>query len=220
MDKSKDELIEELKKISSKRIEEIISILSEIHEKEKIIVPNKIDKNSMVCFVLSCPGREEMIYGKPCQGITGSNLNKLLERLHVGCPKLFPFDNKDEYDILNATQIVHFDALDGCTEGLVNEIETEKQNVRDYLANNKNFKLAILLGEKSKLLLELFEGKSIESVHLGFKSINKINKDNAGKDIMKNYSKSSQRTCARIDVIAQEILKQIDDLIRKEILVL
>ena len=61
MDKSKDELIEELKKISSKRIEEIISILSEIHEKEKIIVPNKIDKNSMVCFVLSCPGREEII---------------------------------------------------------------------------------------------------------------------------------------------------------------
>lgn len=214
MDKRKEELIKELQNISKARIEEIISDLSEIHVKDKITVPNIINNNSMVCFVLSCPGREEMIYGKPCQGVTGNNLNKLLVHLNKKYEKLFPCTNKDHYDILNATQVVHFDELDGCSEGSLEEIENEKQNIKEYLSNNHKLKLVIFLGKKSKMLNDLFGDKSILARHLGFKSVNKIDKNTKGENIMGKYTKSSERTNARIEVIAEEIIQQIDDLIK------
>lgn len=219
MGKSKDELIKELAEISSGKINNIISELAEIHKVTPIKVKNQDENNSSVCFILSCPGRDEMIHNKLCQGETGKNLNKLLLILSKRYPSLFPDLEKEKYDILNASQTVHFDALDGCTEGDAGEIKTEEQNVKDYITKNKKFKFAILLGEKPKFFKDLFDGKCVQSRHLGYQSINQINNDGE-INIMDFYKKPSDRTNARIKVVANEIIKQIDDLLAKKIVVL
>ena len=219
MDKNdENKLLNELKSIISGKVNEIIRALGDIHKNRPLRVPNQIGNKSLVCFVLSCPGKEEMINGKPCQGITGKNLNKLINYLNGYYPKLFPYVEKEKYDILNSTQIVHFDELDGISEGSTEEIESEKKHIKMYIQKNEKLKFAILLGEKAKSIKDLFDNKYILSRHLGFQSINHIDTDCNGNNINDYYNTSVERTNARILVIAKEIINEIDELINNNII--
>lgn len=177
----------------------VFNKLKEIHKDDPFTIENITDKNSKVCLVFSCPGRAELIADSPCQGATGDNLNILLEILNEKFPDLFESKNKDCYDILNATTIVHFYALDYKTEGSTTEIKNNSTQIKDYLKNNKNFEFAIIFGEKAKKLEELFGQKFVESRHLGFQSINQIKID----------EKITDKTRARLQIVANEIVEQM-----------
>lgn len=77
-------------------------------------------------FVFSCPGRDELIAGIPCSGTTGQNLDKLLKILNVINSDLFCNTNRYRYDILNATEVVHFEMLGNKTKGKKDEIDDGK----------------------------------------------------------------------------------------------
>ena len=65
------------------------------------------------------------------------------------------------------------------------------------------------MGEKAKKVSGVFKNKIIiKSRHLGFNGINHIDKDICGKDISEN-AKSTDRTKARLEVVAEDIIRQI-----------
>ena len=208
-----DEKDEILKKYIE-NIENCQNILNELkgqHKNNKYTVEDQIGKNSKVCFIFSCPGREELIHGKLCQGDTGENLNKILEILNVDRPTIFESKVKEEYDILNSTNIVHFNELDHKTEGDKNEINKHKQQLKKYLENNNNLEYVILCGNNAQTVKDVFKDKKIIcSRHLGFQSINQIKTDICGKDISEIvYPRSIDRTKARLEVVAEDIIRQI-----------
>ena len=192
-------------------IEKVLSKLKATHEKSPYKVNNQTDNNSNVCFIFSCPGREELISEKLCNGATGDNLNELLMILKSKKPDIFQNTSKDQYDILNATSIVHFYALDHKTEGSKKEIFDNKKNLEEYYNKNTNLQYVILMGNKAKMVKDVFKGKSIiESQHLGYQSINQISQDINNKPINEDsYPEPKDRTTARLEVIAQNIIEQI-----------
>ena len=194
----KEEILNEYKKFYLNG-DSIFNKLKTIHNVDKFTIADSIKKDSQVCFVFSCPGRAELIAGKPCQGATGDNLNILLKLLNEKLPDLFTSQNKEDYDIINATNVVHFYALDGRSEGTIAEIKNSSSKIKDYIRNNKNFKFAIICGEKAKKLKDLFNEKFIETKHLGFQSINQIEVDDDADD----------RTTARLRKLTDDILLKI-----------
>ena len=185
--------------------EKLLIALRKQHEKTPITVSNQDGLKSKVCFVLSCPGREEMIAGKVCQGDTGANLNILLEYLNKQRPDLFPSPVKEEYDILNATNVVHFMALDGATEGNAKEIKEGAASLRRYLEGNASLKYAILLGNRAKNATEVFKEKAILCKHLGFQSLNQV------KDCdITDQDGPEARRIKRIKYLGDDIIKQIE----------
>lgn len=208
---SKEEILKIYRELSENE-DRILQEMQVEHKKSPYTVANIDDKKSEICFVFSCPGREELIKNLPCQGSTGDNLNNLLSILSNKRMDLFFSSKKDGYDILNATTIVHFKNLDGKTEGTKKEITKENSKIDNYVKTNKNLKYVILFGRKAKLLKDIVgEDKTIESVHLGYQSINHINKDENGKEInAKTVSDSKNRTAKRLKKIAYDILKQIE----------
>ena len=194
----KKTILSEYKKFYSDS-DSVFNKLKEIHKKDPYKVGDYTNKRTQVCFVFSCPGRAELIAGMPCQGATGDNLNILLKLLNEKLPDLFTSPNKEDYDILNATNVVHFYALDGKSEGTVKEIKDSSSKINDYLKINSNFKFAIICGEKAKKLKDLFNGKFIETKHLGFQSINQIEVDDDVDD----------RTTARLQKLADDIVVNI-----------
>ena len=46
-------------------------------------VKNHVVKNSKLCFILSCPGKEEAKNNKVCSGATGDNLNTILKKSKI-----------------------------------------------------------------------------------------------------------------------------------------
>lgn len=208
---SKEEILKKYRELSENE-DRILQEMQVEHKKSPYTVANIDDKKSKICFVLSCPGREELIKNAPCQGATGDNLNGLLSILSEKKNDLFESSKKDDYDILNATTMVHFKNLDGKTEGTKKEITKENSKIDNYVKTNKNLKYVILFGGKAKLLKDIVgEDKTIESVHLGYQSINHINKDENRKEInAKTVADSKNRTAKRLKKIAYDILKQIE----------
>ena len=191
------------------------------HDKEPYTVKNYDKKKSNVCFILSCPGREELINNKPCSGNTGKNLNKLLQILHQQRPDLFKFTDRYQYDILNTTEIVHFEALDTETEGGKDEIDRGVKKILEYVDSNTNLAYMVLFGRKVKKIIKklnyFIEEKNrviyiIDGeYHLSYRGLSKINKDIKDNFInKKNYPKSDERTNARLTVVADKIIKQLN----------
>lgn len=200
-------------KIMTKEKNAALDKLRKYHEESKYTVKDQIvSKNSRVCFVFSCPGREEMINKKLCAGQTGNNLNSLLSILNKKDKELFPSTSKNDYDILNATPVVHFMDLDNTTEGTKEEIERYSSRIKDYLKKRKQpLDLVIFCGNKSAILEPLFKGKAkkvIEINHLGFQSLNQIKKDVNNEPINEiNYPIPSKRTSVRLEKIADDIMR-------------
>ena len=194
--------------------EELLPKLIEAHKIERFRVKQQCDRHTKVCFVFSCPGQQEMLEDKLCAGQTGDNLNLLLSILNKMNSTIFPYLSKSEYDILNATPVVHFKKLDGKTEGTKKEINENIPVVETYIKSNPNLKYAIFCGNKAKLLIDSFRKKKIIVIsinHLGFQSVNQINKDSSGKIINEEtYENPEERTKARIEKIANDIIGKIE----------
>lgn len=194
--------------------------LKKTHKENPYTVADHTSQKSKVCFIFSCPGREELLQNKVCSGETGENLNELLEILYGRKPKVFHSTNRYEYDILNASNKVHFYALDKKTEANKSEIEKCFQRISGYIENNKNLSYIILFGKKAQNLREFIEPcitskkpkiHIIHAPHLGYQSLNQIDEDIEGDKICdEKYSESEKRTNARLQVVANEIIDQIE----------
>lgn len=192
----------------------------EIHKKDPYTVNDNTKNNKKICFIFSCPGREELINGQVCCGDTGENLESLLKILNQTNTELFPSTNRYDYDLLNASNIVHFYALDRRTEAGTNEIQKQIQRVFDYIDSNNNLCYIILCGKKAERIKSKIEDyikeQSLEITvidgvpHLGYQSLNQIEKDINGKTINESsYPYSKTRTEARLYVVADKIKNAI-----------
>jgi len=143
---------------------------------------------------------------KPVACQTGINLNILLKLLHGMNKSIFKYINRYDYRITNTWDKVEYQAKTGRTEATLKNIK-ESQNLERLERELKDKKILILFGEnakKIKILLN-FNGIIIESRHLSFQSLNKIDKDIDGI-ILK--AKQKGNTEKRLVVIANSILKQ------------
>lgn len=210
-EQEKQELLNKYRKLSEDE-DRILERMKEVHTKTPYTVPNVVNKNSQICFVFSCPGREELIKNAPCQGVTGDNLGALLKILNKKKKNLFESSDKTNYDILNATTTVHFKRLDDKTEGTKQEISEGRREIEKYVAENKNLKYAILFGCKAESLTDVFGEKAIVSRHLGYQSINQIDRDENGEVISSDtIADPKDRTTKRLNIVAAEILKKIEE---------
>ena len=71
---------------------------------------------SPVAFMFACPGQKEQKAGRVVSGMTGKNLNTLLSILmkskNEKIRALFPSEDRYDYLITNASDTVHYPALD------------------------------------------------------------------------------------------------------------
>ena len=193
--------------------------MREIHRNDPFVVSDYIEHNSKVCFVFSCPGQDELINDQVCHGKTGENLDVLLKILHDKKAEIFSSDNRYEYDILNASNIVHFYALDNKTEADSSEIKQNIQRIFNYVDENENLSYVILFGKKAESIkkdLKRHIKKSQKNIkvifnipHLGFRSINQINIDSMLKKDEHSKTTSEERTRLRLEIVAEKILSQM-----------
>lgn len=144
--------------------------------------------------------------------------------MHQQRPDLFKFTDRYQYDILNTSEIVHFEALDAETEGGKDEIDRGVKKILEYVDSNIHLAYMVLFGQKVKKIIKKLnyfikeKNRDIYIIdadyHLSYRGLSKINKDI--KDIKdnfinkKNYPKSDERTNARLTVVADKIIKQLN----------
>ena len=213
------EVLKEYRKIYNNE-DGVFQKLKKLHKENPYTVEDNVINNSKICFIFSCPGREELIQNKVCSGETGENLDELLKILGSKKGLVFPSCNRYDYDILNASNRVHFYALDKKTEANKSEIEKCFQRISGYIEKNKNLSYIILFGKKAQILREFIEPcitskkpkiHIIHAPHLGYQSLNQIDEDIEGDKICdEKYSESEERTNARLQVVANEIIDQIE----------
>ncbi len=168
---------------------------------------NKGNKNNKTAIVLSCPGRLEQENGKPAFGMTGSNLQKLLIILNNKSPEIFGATDRYEYRITNASSKVYYGEL---TEPLDSEIKCT-ENIRRLKEELTDMKFVVAFGKKAQYAVELCrlssKVKIIATRHIGMQSINQITDDKDGNKLEAGMPDNTQK---RLEVIANEILQQIE----------
>lgn len=152
-ERSEEDILKDFKGLFLNK-KNIFSELREAHERKPFRVPDHPGNlSSKVCFVFSCPGQEELINNEVCSGQTGTNLNTLLTMLYAKSQyrDIFPSADRSYYGILNASDIVHFEALDDTTEADKEELnKTENtQRITDFLKQYENLSYIILFGDKA-----------------------------------------------------------------------
>jgi len=166
--------------------------------------------NKSVAFVFSAPGQKEEYENMPVSGQTGNNLEYILNYLKNN--KVSEFLNyKDRYDyrITNSYTNVLFLSKSNRTEAAIKEIK-EFENItrlRNELSDISKF--IFFFGLKSQsiaYLLSDLKARFIFTPHLGFQSINQIDRDIFNNKLQKN---DKYNTDKRLDVVANYILKQI-----------
>lgn len=212
------EVLKEYRKIYNNE-DGVFQQLKKLHKENPYTVEDHVLNNSKICFIFSCPGREELIQNKVCSGETGENLDELLKILGSKNGLLFPSSNRYDYDILNASNKVHFYALDKKTEANKSEIKNGFQRISAYIEKNKNLLYIILFGKKAQILRELIDVWNvtnelnihiISAPHLGYQSLNQIGMDIENKEINEdNYPDADVRTQKRLEVVAKDILIKI-----------
>lgn len=186
---------------------------------------NKGNNISSVSFLFACPGQHEEKLGRVVAGNTGKNLNRLLESLsHSSNPKikeLFPSSDRYDYLITNASDIIHYPALDGRSLPAKKEYMAE-ENIERLYAELKGVQYVIAFGTQAKdvssAISSLFEKKNetqkpffITSLpHLSFLSLNQISRDINGNEIKKGDKEGTKK---RIDVVKEMLEIQIKKLI-------
>lgn len=161
--------------------------------------------NNPTAFVFSCPGQEEMNFGNVCQGTTGVNLSMVLKICHEKRPDVFPYPNKSDYLITNASDLVHYMALTNDTEASDEEI-LAKDNL-DRLRNELSSKKTVIcMGERAK--------KAVSSANISARTVyfahhlsnQKLNRTMPNSSFDENLSPEERRK-ARLEFIANELLK-------------
>lgn len=187
---------------------------------------NKGKDISSVGFIFACPGQKEMLAQKVVAGSTGNNLNLLLCSLSASSnsaiKSLFPSIDRYDYLITNASDIVHYPALDGYSLPSRKEYMNEK-NIERLCAELKNLKLVIAFGTQAKEVSQAIENAYRNKCvvkkpcfitllpHLSFLSLNRIGLDVNGVPILRGDKDGTNK---RIEVVKAMLEQQILDIMR------
>ena len=178
---------------------------------------NKGNGSSPVAFLFACPGQKEQKAGKVVAGSTGRNLNLLLSALSSSessfIKELFPSEDRYDYLITNASNVVHYPAWDE-TSLPKKEEYSAGANLSRLFYELEDMKYVIAFGvqakETAKLLELMFDMRNVEPrptfitslPHLSFLSLNQISKDVNGNDIVKG---DKEGTAKRIQVVRKQL---------------
>lgn len=177
-----------------------------------------------LAFVFSCPGQKEKVNNMPVSGTTGKNLNILIgilkEKNIYNLSKLFFSDCIYSYRITNASKEIHYKKLDNKTEPTCFEI-LDSSNICRLIEELDNIECIIAFGEKANCAISHLNNhldNQIKTIsiknHLGTRGLLKIDVDIHGKNIESangNKAKQKENTVRRLNVIANEIVRQISN---------
>lgn len=170
----------------------------------------KENEHNQILLLFSCPGQAEEKETKPCAGMTGNNLDKLLEKLHNLSSDEFPKQRKDYY-INNAFDGVKFKSKTNTTEANKNEL-LNPENINRLIAEVSHVEKIICFGENAKLVVSYitnsFTKKNIfvyYSPHLSFRCINcSIKTDINNNALIKGQKDNTDK---RLNVIVKRLLE-------------
>lgn len=182
---------------------------------------NKGNGVSPVAFIFACPGQKEEIAGRVVAGATGKNLDRLLAVLSGSSNEqiktLFPSTNRYDYLITNASEIIHYPALDDLSlpskkeyaeEGNIKRLCEELSDIKYVFAFGQQAKDVSLLVDK-ELQRENLSPRPIfirSLPHLSFLALNQIKEDVNGMDIVKGDPDATEK---RLQVVANKIEREI-----------
>lgn len=186
MSKTSEKLRTELLEAKKKTDEVIKEMKNEIEKGESFSVQDWFEADKIkykdIVFIFACPGKDEFLYGRPCYGQTGDNLDLFIEHLEK-----YLFDNFVEYKayftlqkqnfkekvsdvkdlnprykyiILNSSDKVHFDALGNGTLPSKKEIQNKADNEDEQKINIlKEAKLIFCFGKEAETYCESINNK-------------------------------------------------------------
>ena len=187
---------------------------------------NKGQGVSRVGFIFACPGQKEQSANRVVAGSTGKNLNTLLGILknspNAHIRALFPSENRYDYLITNASELVHYPAYDGISLPKRSEYKTSG-NIARLAGELKNLDYVIAFGQQAKdastmvfnLLREQGSTKPIFITalpHLSLLAINQISKDVDGSKIEKGDPFATHKRLRVVAKKAEEHLLSLMDL--------
>lgn len=180
---------------------------------------NKGKGISTAGFMFACPGQKEMNAGRVVAGTTGKNLDRLLAILAASenedVRRLFPSSDRYDYLITNASNIVHYPALDATSLPSKREYQRPDNlaRLRDEL---KDLDYLITFGEQAHIASELLKSPTRSSTpiaahlirlpHLSLLSLNQIFLDREGKRIVPGTPNATE---LRLQVVASMLEKKI-----------
>lgn len=156
-----------------------------------------------IAFLFSCPGQVEMNEGHVCAGMTGENLNVLLEYLNQARGDLFKSPSKEDYTITNASDRVHYMELTGDTEASILEISLP-ENLSRLEREIGSCKYLICMGSKAATAASKIHSSSqkiIRSEHLSNMHLNRA--------YYSDEESPEERRKSRVGKVAEKILQQL-----------
>lgn len=181
----------------------------------KTVKYNKGKGISKVGFIFACPGQKEQAANKVVAGSTGKSLNTLLSILKESndeCIRsLFPSDDRYDYLITNASELIHYPAYDGTSLPKRSEYKTP-ENLTRISGEVDSLEYVIAFGQQAKEVSDLVselrkEQGSHKPVfitslpHLSLLAINQIREDVSGSRIEKG---DANATYKRLQVVARK----------------
>lgn len=217
------ELIKKYRNLKQKNDKEKKKLLDELENNNLLYVEDNVVKDSNLCIILSCPGEEELINDKVCAGETGENLEKILDYLvkngktkgvkikkgksDKSTPKRY------SYTIINSVNDVHFRSYNGA-EAKKKEIEddTNVKRIVEELKTIDKIEYFIVCGNNAEILYEKikadFNNAKVAIVsHLGWVGLRNEFKNSHNE--MKNLKTSEKRDQRRLELVAEQIIKNI-----------
>ena len=183
---------------------------------------NKGKNISPVAFMFACPGQKEQEAGRVVAGSTGKNLNILLSFLsqssNTQISVLFPSANRYDYLITNASNVIHYPALDNRSLPAKKEYMKE-ENVERLCEELKSARYVIAFGAQAKdvsVAVEAAYKKKnaaqtpvfITSLpHLSFLSLNQISYDVKGERIIQG---DKGGTSKRMEVVKEKLERELE----------
>ncbi len=186
---------------------------------------NKGNNISPVAFMFACPGQKEQAAGRVVAGATGKNLNTLLSILSESENKkirsLFPSADRYDYLITNASDTVHYPALDKTSLPSKSEYG-DKANLARLCGELECVKYVIAFGAQAKDVSRLVENEYLlrklphypifitSLPHLSLLALNQISNDINGERIERG---DKEATYKRLTVVAKMLINNIEDLL-------
>ena len=176
---------------------------------------NKGNNQNTVAFVFACPGQKEMQQGRVVAGKTGENLNTLLHILSNSSPllhSLFPTSDRYYYRITNASNLVHYPALNAVSVPHKREYLTDV-NVQRILSELSGSTLVLAFGQQAReLMMYVADNFSVNfSIvylpHLSLLSLNQIPFTVDGRRIERGEKDATVR---RLEVVAIKIQDAVE----------
>ena len=189
------------------------------------IAYNKGKNISPVAFMFACPGQKEQAAGRVVAGATGKNLDTLLSVLaeseNEKVRALFPSGDRYDYLITNASDTVHYPALDKTSLPSKSEY-SDDANLNRLYRELDHIKYVIAFGAQAKDVSRLVEYKyQLREVtprpvfitalpHLSLLALNQISEDVNGEHIERGDKEATRK---RLTVVAKMLVENIEDLL-------